>query len=268
LSPAPIYRGLEEVLLADSLQRALEKLGPNDPFVKAALGGRKPEEVAHELIAGTKLDDPAVRKKLIEGGPAAVAASTDPLIVFARRLDPIRREIRKWYEDNIQSAVRAAGEKIGKARFAVYGKSVYPDATFTLRLAYGTVRGYPMNGTQAPPRTTFYGLYDRAAGFGFRRPFNLPARYLARKGKLSLGTPLNFVADTDIIGGNSGSPVIDKDASIVGLIFDGNIESLAGRFFYDEQVNRAVAVHPAYIIEALRKLYGAGALADEIEGKK
>jgi hypothetical protein len=268
LSPAPIYHGLEEVLLADSLRQALEKLGPNDPFVKAALGGKKPEEVAKDLIAGTKLGDPAVRKKLIAGGAAAVAASTDPLIVFARRMDPIRREIRKWYEDNVQSVVRAAGEKIGKARFAVYGKSVYPDATFTLRLAYGTVRGYPMNGTKAPPRTTFYGLYDRAASFDFRPPFHLPARFIARKEKLTLATPLNFVADADIIGGNSGSPVINRAGEIVGLIFDGNIQSLVSRFVYDDTANRAVAVHTAGITEALRKLYDAEKLVKEMLGER
>jgi len=162
----------------------------------------------------------------------------------------------------------AAGEKIGKARFAVFGKSVSPDATFTLRLAYGTVKGYPFNGTIAPPLTTFYGLYDRAYSFNQKAPFDLPARYLERKARLDLTTPFNFVSTCDIIGGNSGSPVINRNGEFVGLIFDGNIESLVGRFVYNDEKNRAVAVHSAAMMEALRKIYDTGALADELEGKK
>lgn len=266
-SPAPIYREMEEVLLADSLQESLEELGPEDPFIRAALGGRSPTEVARQVVAGTTLDDPQVRRALIEGGESAVAASSDPLIAFARRIDPLIREMRRWYEENVLSVVTGAGEKLGAARFAVYGKSVYPDATFTLRLAYGTVKGYPMNGTQAPPKTTFHGLYDRAYGFDLKPPYHLPPRFLERKEKLDLTTPLNFVSTCDIIGGNSGSPVINRHAELVGVIFDGNIESLVGNFVYIEETNRAVAVHSAAIIEALRKLYDADALADELEGK-
>jgi len=266
LSPAPVYPGLEEALLADSLQRSLEKLGPGDAYVKAALGGKTPEQVAKEVISGTKLGDAGERKKLLEGGEAAVAASTDPLVVFARRLDPIRRETRKWYEDTIQSVERSAGEKIGKARFAAYGKSAYPDATFTLRLSYGTVKGYPMNGTEAPSKTTFYGLYDRATSFDYKEPFDLPARFVEGKGKLDLATPLNFVSTGDIIGGNSGSPVVNRAGELVGLIFDGNIESLVGRFVFDDTANRAVAVHAAAMIEALNKLYDAEAFVKELLG--
>ncbi len=266
-SPAPLYREMEELLLADSLQESLEELGPDDPFIRAALGGRPPADVAREIVAGTKLDDPAVRRSLVEGGERAVAASPDPLIAFARRIDPFIREMRRWYEENILSVETAAGEKLGVARFALYGTSVYPDATFTLRLAYGTVKGYPMNGTFAPPKTTFHGLYDRAYGFDLKPPYHLPPRYLERKGRLDLTTPLNFVSTCDIIGGNSGSPVINRRAELVGVIFDGNIESLVGNFVYIEETNRAVAVHSAAIIEALRKLYDADALADELEGK-
>ncbi|MBZ5639880.1 MAG: S46 family peptidase [Acidobacteriia bacterium] len=264
LSPAPVYPGFEEVLLADGLQRALDKLGPDDAFVNAALGGRKPEEVAKDAIAGTKLGDPAERKKLLDGGEAAVAASTDPLIVLARRVDPVLRETRNWYEDTIESVERSGGEKLGRARFAVYGKSSYPDATFTLRLAYGTVKGYPMNGTDAPPKTTFYGLYDRAAGFDFKPPYDLPSRFLERRDRLDLSTPLNFVLSGDIIGGNSGSPVVNRAGEIVGLIFDGNIESLVGPFVFDETVNRAVAVHTAAMTEALGKIYDAEGLVKEL----
>jgi hypothetical protein len=266
-SPAPLYPKMEEVLLTNSLQESLDELGPDDPFVKAALAGRTPAEVAKEVINGSKLTDPNLRKSLAEGGEAAVQASTDPLIVFARRIEPAVREIRKWYEDNIESVKTTAGEKLGKARFAAYGKSAYPDATFTLRLTYGSVKGYPMNGTQAPPLTTFYGLYDRAYSFGLRPPYELPARYLERKNALDLATPLNFVSTCDTTGGNSGSPVINRQAELVGLLFDGNIESLVGDLVYNEENNRSVSVHSAAMIEALRKLYDASALADELLGK-
>ncbi len=266
-SPAPVYAQLEEALIAEHLQESLEELGASDPFVVATLGGRKAADVAKELISGTKLADPAVRKALVEGGMKAVADSTDPLIVIARKVDPIARQTRKALEDTVQSVEVPAGEKIGRALFLAYGKDKYPDATFTLRLSYGTIAGYPMNGTIAPPITTFYGLYDRAASFGMKPPFNLMPRFVERKDKLDLTTPLNTVMTGDIIGGNSGSPVINRNAELVGLIFDGNIESLVGNFVYDDAKNRAVAVHSAAIIEALRKLYDAGALADELEGK-
>jgi hypothetical protein len=266
-SPAPIYPDYEEAMLAFSLQDSLDQLGPNDPWVKAVLNGKTPAEVASEVMKGTKLADPAVRKNLVEGGDAAVNASADPLVVLARKADPFFRELRKQYEDTVESIVSSATEKIAKARFAIYGKSVYPDATFTLRLAYGTVSGYPMNGTKAPSKTTLYGLYDRSASFNNKPPFNLMPRFVERRDKIDLSTPLDFVMSADIIGGNSGSPVINRDGEFVGLIFDGNIESLTGNFVYLEETNRAVAVHSAAIIEALRKVYDAPALANELEGK-
>jgi len=266
-SPAPVYPHLEQVLLADSLARSARELGPDDPFIKAALNGRTPDEAAATALAGTKMGDPAFRKSLVEGGEAAVTASTDPMIVLARNIDPSVREIRKWMEDNIESVETEAGEKLGQARFAVYGKSEYPDATFTLRLSYGTVKGYPMNGTEAPPLTTLYGLYDRSLSFNQKPPFDLPPLYWQDKDKLDLATPVNFVMTCDIIGGNSGSPVINREGELVGLIFDGNIESLVGDYVYDESKNRAVAVDTAVMSEVLRKLYGAGPLADELEGK-
>jgi hypothetical protein len=266
-SPAPVYPQFEEVLFVDSLQLARTELGPDDPFVKAVLNGRSPEDVAREAVTGTKLTDPAFRKSLVEGGEAAVAASTDPLISLARKADPFGREMIKWFENNVESVETPAGEKIGKARFAAYGKSSYPDATFTLRLTFGAVKGYPMNGTQAPSHTTFFGLYDRAYGFGMKPPYDLPARYIERRASLEFSTPLDFVSTCDIIGGNSGSPVINKQGELVGLIFDGNIESLVGDYVYNEENNRAVAVHTGAMIEALRKLYDAGALADELEGQ-
>jgi hypothetical protein len=265
-SKAPVYGDLEEANLAGTLKMSQEELGADDPFLKIVLDGRTPAQVTGELIAGTKLADVAYREALIKGGVKAVQSSKDSLIVLYRKLEPFIRESIKWNKENIESALVPASEKIAQARFAVYGKTAYPDATFTLRLAYGSASGYPMNGTRAPYKTTLYGLYDRSLGFDRSDDWSLPQRFWNGRAKLDLSTPVNFVCSCDIIGGNSGSPVINRDAAIVGLIFDGNIESLAGRFFYDERINRAVAVHPAYIIEALRKLYDASSLADEIEG--
>lgn len=265
-SPAPVYPELEEFQMADGLAEAVETIGADDQFVKEVLKGRSPAEASKELVAGTTMAEVQVRKRLFEGGESAVAQSTDPLILLARTLVPMMSETRKWNEKNITGPTASAGEAIGKARFGVYGKSVNPDATFTLRLSYGTITGYTMNGTKAPPMTTLHGLYDRAYGFGNTGAWTLPERFVAGESKLNLSTPLNFVSTCDIIGGNSGSPVVDRDGAFVGLIFDGNIESLPGRFMYAEATNRAVAVHPAGIIECLRKLYDAGDLADELEG--
>ena len=266
-SPAPLYPGMEEVLLANTLQEAADELGADDPYVKAVLAGKTAAEVAKDAISGTKMGDAEFRKSLVEGGEAAVAASTDPLVVLVRKIDPFMREMQKYYEANVEGVEIAAGEKIGKARFAAFGKSAYPDATFTLRLTYGKVKGYPMNGTEAPPQTTFFGLYDRAYSFGLKYPFELPARYLERRNMLNLATPLNFVSTCDIIGGNSGSPVMNRNGELVGLIFDGNIESLVGNYVYSDEKNRAVAVHSSGILEALQKLYDAGPLADELQGR-
>ncbi|MDE2489498.1 MAG: S46 family peptidase [Elusimicrobia bacterium] len=263
-SPAPIYPDMEEFMLARSFRESLEILGPNDDYVRRALGGKSPEEAARVLVAGTGLFDPAERKRLVDGGEKAVAASKDALIVWARGLDALYRAQRKWYEDEIESVLLAEGDRIAKARFSVYGKSAYPDATFTLRLSFGRVAGYELGTTRVAPFTTFYGLYDRAFGMGEKRPFDLAARVKDARTKLNLSTKVNFVTTNDIIGGNSGSPVVNAKGEYVGLIFDGNIQSLVGRYAYDETRNRAVAVHSAAIVEALRVIYGAGALADEL----
>ncbi len=263
-SPAPIYKDMDEATMKGMMQLALNELGPNDPYLKIVLGGRTPAEVTKEMQAGTKLDDVNLRKSLIEGGEAAVAQSTDPFIVLARKLEPLQRKQIEDDKKNFQSVATPASEKIAQARFAVYGKNSYPDATFTLRLSYGAVKGYPMNGTKAPYKTTLYGLYDRSLGFDQQGAYALPQRFWDRKDQLDLTTPVNFVSTHDIIGGNSGSPVINKNAELVGLIFDGNIESLVGRFVYDDTANRAVSVHSAFIIEGLRKLYDAGKLAEEL----
>ncbi len=268
LSPAPIYPDVEKLDMTTTLKLATEKLGASDAYVQALTQGGSIERAVDALVDGTKLYDPAVRKALLDGGEAAVAASTDPMIEAARRVDPIARAQYVYLRDHLESVLQLAEEKIGKARFAVYGKNAYPDATFTLRLSYGTVEGYPYNGTQAPPFTTFYGLFDRSAGFSNKSPWDLTPKEAAALGRLDLATPMNFVCSDDIIGGNSGSPVVDRNGDLVGLIFDGNIESLAGDFVYDPEKNRAVAVHAAAMMEALRKIYGADALADEIEGKQ
>ena len=266
-SPAPIYKDLEEATFTSMLQMAVDKAGTADPIVSAVLKGRSAEKAAQEMIAATTLDKPDVRKALFEGGAEAVAQSTDPFIVVIRELEPMLRERQEKSRKETESLLTPASEKIANARFAVYGKNMYPDATFTLRLSYGAVKGYPMNGTKAPYKTTLYGLYDRALGFDQEGAWALPPRFWDRQKDLDLSTPANFVCTADIIGGNSGSPVINRNAELVGLVFDGNIESLVGDSVYDENANRCVAVHSAFIIEGLRKLYDAGKLADEIEGK-
>ncbi len=267
MSPAPISPATEKLYMSSALKLAEDELGKDDAYVQAIVQGGDIDTVVNSIVDGTKLGDPAVRKALLDGGEAAVAASTDPMIEAARRVDPIARANYKRIHDTYVSVLTPAGEKLGKARFLVYGKDAYPDATFTLRLSYGTVIGYPYNGTIAPPFTTFYGLYDRAASFSNKPPFDLTAKEEAARDRLDLATPLNFVCTGDIIGGNSGSPVVNREGELVGLVFDGNIESMAGDFVYDGSKNRTVAVHSAGMIEALRKIYGAGALADELEGK-
>ena len=263
-SPAPIYPDLEEVLLAADLQESLDELGPEDPYVKAALGGRAPQEVAHELIAGTRLADPQERRRLVAGGREAVAASADPLIAWARGLDALYRALRKWREDEIESVETLDGNRIAQARFSLYGRSAYPDATFTLRLSYGKVAGYEENGTKIPPMTTFYGLYDRAASFDGRPPFDLSPLEARRREDVGLAVPLDFATTNDVIGGNSGSPVFNRDGEYVGLIFDMNIPSLVLRYAYTEDRARAVAVHSSGILEALRKIYRMDSLGDEL----
>jgi hypothetical protein len=265
-SPAPVYVDMEEVLLTERFQEALDILGPTDPWVIAALDGKTPAAAAAFYVSGTRLFDPAFRKALIEGGEQEIMKSADPMIMLARRVVPIGDEMRAWQDKYISGQISMASEATGKARFAVYGKELPPDANFTLRLSYGQVKGYAMNGTIAPSMTTMYGLYDRAFGFQNHPDFELPQRFKDGVGKLNLATPMNFVSTNDIIGGNSGSPVVNANAELVGLIFDGNIESLPGRFAYSEEKNRAVSVHPGVMIETMRKLYDAEILADELEG--
>jgi hypothetical protein len=263
-SKAPVYLDMDEVLLAKSLELSLEGLGADDPFVKAALGGKKPAEAAKAILGGTKLADADERKKIFDGGKAAIDASTDPAIVLARSIDPMLRELRKKYEDEVESVESANSEAIARARFKAYGKTQPPDATFTLRLSYGTTKPYEVNTSTVPWKTTYFGLFDRNGSFDNAEPFDLPARYAERRSKIDLSTPLDFVCTCDIIGGNSGSPVVDREGRVIGLIFDGNIQSLSGRFLYDDVQGRAVAVHSAGILMAVRHIYDAAPLADEL----
>jgi hypothetical protein len=268
LSPAPINLSVEKLFMRSALKLAEEKLGKNDEYLSALLQGSDVDGFVNSAVDGTRLTDVAFRKALLDGGEGSVAACNDPVIAAALRTDQLVRGYQRWQHNELESLIAPASEKLGRARFLAYGKDVYPDATFTLRLSYGTVKGYSYNGTIAQPFTTFYGLYDRAAGFDNKAPFDLSPKQTAGRERLTLGTPLDFVSTTDITGGNSGSPVVNRAGELVGIIFDGNIESLAGEYVYEGEKNRAVAVHSAGMIEALRKLYGAGALADELEGKQ
>jgi Peptidase S46 len=267
-STAPIYKNLETATLGFALAQMQETLGPDDAAVKASLGGKSPEETAKALIGGTKMEDVAARKQLYEGGKSAVDASTDPLIVLMRSVDPEARAVRKRFDDEVDAVVRRDGATIARARFAQSGFTHPPDATFTLRLSYGTVKGYVEEGKKIPYFTTFSGAFKHAEEHGSKPPYDLAGSWLTMKSKLNLETPLNYVSTADIIGGNSGSPTVNKAGEVVGIIFDGNIQSLVLNFYYDDRQSRAVSVDSRGIIEALRKIYGADSLANELTGTK
>ena len=252
-------------MLQTWLTEARKELPKNDPFLTAFLGGRSPEVAAEAAINGTELADSATRAELLEGGTAAVAASKDPLIVLARKLNPIAMRVQQR-SARLNDVISANAEKVGQAIFAAYGRSLPPDATFSLRISDGVVKSFPMNGTIAPYKTSFYGLYGRSAEFDDKPPYRLPERWKTRENRLDMSQPLNFVMTSDIIGGNSGSPVINRNAQVVGLVFDGNIQQLPNRFLYTDEVARGVGVHSEGIIESLRKVYEADRIADELEG--
>jgi hypothetical protein len=267
-SPAPHHDDFEIQKLGDSLSLFAESYGADDTLVRKVLAGKSPYTRAAELVHGSKLRDVDVRKSLFEGGKAAVDASNDPMIQLARLVDPAARALRKQYEEKVEEPQQQAYAKISKAIFALKGKDQYPDATFTLRLAFGPVKGYEENGNKVEPFTTFGGAFQRAEEHANKEPFNMPKRWLERKDRIDPTVPFNFTCTADIIGGNSGSPVVNRKGEVVGLIFDGNIQSLVADFAYTDDKARAVAVHSQGIIESLRKVYDAGALADEITGKK
>lgn len=267
-SEEPIHDDLEIDRLAAALQNLAFKLGADDPTVVKALAGKSPRERAAELVAGTRLKSVAERRRLAEGGSAAIGSSDDPMIHLARELDGESRALRKAYEDEVEAREREGYARIAELKFEQEGDSVYPDATFTLRLSFGAVKGWVEDGREVPAFTTLAGLYQRHAERKGLPPFDLPARWVERKRRLNLGTPFNFVCTADIIGGNSGSPVVNTKGEVIGLIFDGNIHSLVGNFVFDERLNRAVAVDSRAIVEALRRMYDAKDLAAEITGTR
>ncbi len=263
-SPAPIHEDFEVLKLTDSLGFMVELLGADNDLVKQVLAGKTPEARAKEMIEGTKLGDVAVRKELAAGGKAAIDASTDPMIVVARMIDAKAREVRKRYESEVTGVERSNYAKIARALFETEGTKMYPDATFTLRLSYGAVEGYMENGKKVPPFTTLGGLFARSDSFKHEFPYNLPERWTEKKSALNLNTPFNFVSTNDIIGGNSGSPTINQNGELVGLIFDGNIQSLVGDFMYDPSVNRAISVDSRGMLEVLKKVFGANEIVAEL----
>ncbi len=260
-SSAPVHPQLERTLLAFSLTRLRQSLGADDDAVKTLLGKQSPEALANHLVSFTHLGDPKVRLGLWQGGQAAIDKSNDPMIMLARQVEPIARKLHDDWDNDVLAPQRQASEALAQARFARDGTSVYPDATFTQRLSFGVVKGWNENGKPVPAFTHFAGLYDRATG---SEPFRLSKAWLDAKAKLDLSTPFDFVSTNDIIGGNSGSPVIDAQGHAVGLIFDGNIHSLGGDFTFDEGVNRAVSVDTAALLSALKTVYRNQALVDEL----
>ncbi len=259
----PIAPWLEQMQLEWSLSKAREYLGADDPQTRLMLGRESPEQLARRLVSGTRLADPAYRRQLWEGGKAAIDASNDPLIQYARKLDPRSRELKAQFDAQYDAPVTAAQARLATARFAAYGDTVYPDATFTLRISYGQVKGWTERGQQVPTRTTLGGAFERATG---AEPFKLAEAFVRNEARINKGTTYDFVTTNDIIGGNSGSPVIDRAGTVIGAAFDGNIHSLGGNYGYDPNLNRTVVVSAAAVDEALRNIYPAPALLAELGG--
>lgn len=266
-APSPIFMEKELVRLEGTFMNMIEELGHDDPLVQQVLDGHTPTALAQNALANTTLDDPDARRKLVAGGPAAVKDSDDSLIALARRLNPLLRELDDRHRDEISSVIEQNSSLIADAMFALDGTAVPPDANFTPRLSFGVVQGYPYNGTLAPYKTTLYGLFDRAHSFDQEYPFVLPGEVAAVADKLDMTTPFNFVFTADSVGGNSGSPVINQKGELVGLLFDGNIESIICDYVFSEESARSVAVHPAIMIEFLSKVYAADHLVKEIRGE-
>jgi V8-like Glu-specific endopeptidase len=262
LDERPIYNWLDQMEMEWSLSKAREYLGADDPQTRLLLGKESPEGLAARLVSGTKLADPAVRKALWDGGQAAIAASTDPMIVYARSLDANDRALQKRYDNEVDAPLTAAQAQLADARFAALGDTVYPDATFTLRISYGKVAGWTERGKPVPTRTTLGGTFDRATGAS---PFDLPPGFIANKARIDPKTTYDFVTTNDIIGGNSGSPVVDRQGRVIGAAFDGNIHSLGGNYGYDGTINRTVVVSTAAVQEALENIYPAPNLVAELK---
>jgi hypothetical protein len=264
LDPRPTYPWLEELTMSWSLSKAREYLGVDDPDTRLMLGKESPEGLARRLVEGTRLADPAVRKALWEGGMAAIRTSDDPMIQYALALEPRQRALKAMVDESYRGPLAAAGAKLADARFAAYGDAVYPDATFTLRISYGKVAGWMERGSMVAPVTTLGGAFDRATG---AEPFMLAKGFAANEAAIDKAVPYNFVTTNDIIGGNSGSPVVDKNGAVIGAAFDGNIHSLGGNYGYQPDLNRTVVVSAAAVQEALETIYPAPALVKELSGK-
>ena len=265
-APVPVYKDVEELDLAFLFANVRRDLGADDPFVRKMLGKESPEQLAHRLVSGTHLEDAKAREALYNGGQSALSGSADPMIQFAASINDDLLAARKDYEARVTAPTRAAAERIAKARFAVYGTSVDPDATFTARLSYGSVKGFEdAEGKFVQPYTNIRGLFERATG---APPYDLPQSWLSAKGALDLSLPMNLSTTNDVIGGNSGSPLIDKDAKVIGLIFDGNIFSLGGNYGYDAAKNRSVAVDSRALLEGLQKVYHLDRVVDEIKAAR
>ncbi len=265
-SEAPVYDDLETVRLADSLSMLLEQVGADDPLVQTVLAGASPRDRAAQLVQGTRLKYVGERRRFAAGGVQALAEASDPLIELARTVDGPARAVRATYEERVEEPLRQAYARIAQARFALSGPGAYPDATFTLRLAYGVVRGYRERGESVPPWTTLGGAFRHSEAHGGKDPFALPPAWHAARERLDLNTPFNFVSTADIIGGNSGSPVVNRQGDVVGIIFDGNIHSLVLDFLYSDDQARAISVHSSAIVQALRRVYRADRVADELQG--
>ncbi len=263
LDARPVYPWLDELAMGWSLSKAREYLGVDDPDSRLLLGKESPEELAQRLVSGSKLADPAYRKQLWEGGLEAIEASDDPMIAYALRLNPRQRELEKLVDEKYAGPLTAASAKLADARFAAYGDTLYPDATFTLRINYGQVKGWVERGAEVPFATTLGGTFDRATG---APPFDLAPAYAANQDKIDPNVTYDFVTTNDIIGGNSGSPVIDRAGTVIGAAFDGNIHSLGGNYGYDPVLNRSVTVSAAAVQEALEVIYPAPALVKELNG--
>jgi len=270
---APFDAEYETQMFAEAIKEAREALGDKHPFIKAVLGEKTPLEAAKSAVATSKLYDPEEIKKLSAGGPDAIKTSNDPFLTMARVIDPMQKALADKQAIMVDAVILDHAARIARAKFEVYGRDTYPDATFTLRLSYGTVAHYPAMGTLVQPFTTMHGLFDRFEGWGGanynldRTQWLLPKKWLDAKPHMDLKTPYNFASTNDIIGGNSGSPVVDRQGELVGLAFDGNMESNAGRFYYDGRANRTVSVDARGIREMLDKVYGANALLAELRLK-
>lgn len=265
LSPAPIYPDIEQFIFQKNLQLAQNVLGKDHPYIKLALRDKPAKLIAELLFSKSQIHRLEFRKKLFSSGPNAILKSRDPFLLWAAGVASFRRKFHQWQEKTIDIVLKEEGNHLTKLRFAKYGKEIYPDATFSLRFSYGQALGYQTKTGRIPFRTTFYGLVNRSLAFGQQKPYHLPKIFLDNLSKLDLATPLNIISNNDITGGNSGSPVLNKNFEITGLVFDGNYYSHGWDYAYSDEKGRCVLLSTRAIIETLAKLYRATPLIKEIQ---